>query len=186
MEARIRKHTPQISDKYTSEVETDRLEAHFDMAGAALISGISNVVTIRADTLDVTYRGLGISKHVHGLGHAETVNGMTPVEARRRIRTFHLDQIGRVAAKRKAVPEGDGTMLDNTLIIYLSDAAEKHHGSCPRMAVHLIGGGLAGVWWTLPSISGLWSRRSSHHRQPLQHPNARGGKAAGSVRAPGC
>ncbi|MCX8239189.1 MAG: hypothetical protein OSB05_10255 [Akkermansiaceae bacterium] len=55
---------------------------------------------------------------------------MTPVEARRRIRTFHLDQIGRVAIKLKAVPEGNGTILDNTLIVYLSDAAEKHHGSC--------------------------------------------------------
>ena len=91
MESRIRKQTPEVTDKYTSEVETDRLEAHFDMAGAALISGISHVVTVRADTLGVTYRGLRFSKYVHGLGHAESVNGMTPVEARRRIRTFHPD-----------------------------------------------------------------------------------------------
>ena len=44
MESRIRKQTPEVTDKYTSEVETDRLEAHFDMAGAALILGISNVL----------------------------------------------------------------------------------------------------------------------------------------------
>ncbi len=98
------------------------------------------MITIRADTLDVTYRGLGISKHVHGLGHAESVDGMTPVEARGRIRKFQLDQIGRVAAKLRAVPEGDGTMLDNTLILYLSDAAEKHHGSCLEWPFILLGG----------------------------------------------
>jgi len=140
LEAQIRRHAPQVNDKYTSNVETDRIEAHFDIAAAALIAGLSNVVTIRADTLDVTYRGLGINKHVHGLGHAEDVQGMTAVEARNRIRGFQVDQIARVAAKLKAVPEGDGNMLDNTLIVYLSDAAEKHHGSCIEWPFVLLGG----------------------------------------------
>ncbi|MCP4846421.1 MAG: DUF1552 domain-containing protein [Verrucomicrobiaceae bacterium] len=140
LEARIRIAAPTVTDKFTSEVETDRIEAHFDIAAAALITGISNVVNVRADTLEVTYRGLGISKHVHGLGHSESVDGMTPVEARSRIRSFHLEQIARVAAKLKAVPEGDGTMLDNTLIVYLSDAAEKHHGSGIEWPFVLLGG----------------------------------------------
>jgi hypothetical protein len=140
LEAEIRTAAPKVTDKFTSEVETDRIEAHFDIAAAALISGISNVVNVRVDTLEVTYRGLGISKHVHGLGHSESVDGMTPVEARSRIRTFHLEQIARVAVKLKAVPEGDGSMLDNTLIVYLSDAAEKHHGSCVEWPFVLLGG----------------------------------------------
>ncbi|MEO1997524.1 MAG: DUF1552 domain-containing protein [Planctomycetaceae bacterium] len=140
LEAQIRRHAPQVNDKYASNVETDRIEAHFDVAAAALIAGLTNVVTIRADTLDVTYRGLGINKHVHGLGHAEDVQGMTAVEARNRIRGFQVDQIARVAAKLKAVPEGDGNMLDNTLIVYLSDAAEKHHGSCSEWPFLLLGG----------------------------------------------
>ncbi|MFT5527334.1 MAG: hypothetical protein ACI9HK_005316 [Pirellulaceae bacterium] len=140
LEAQIRQHAPQVDDKYVSDVETDRIEAHFDIAAATLIAGLSNVVTVRADTLEVTYRGLGISKHVHGLGHAETVQGMTASAARNRIRKFQIEQIARVAAKLKAVPEGDGTMLDNTLIVYLSDAAEKHHGSCIEWPFVLLGG----------------------------------------------
>ena len=140
LEATIRRHAPQVDDKYESSVETDRIEAHFDITSAALIAGLSNVVTIRADTLDITYRGLGIEKHVHGIGHAETVPGMTAVEARNRIRRFQVDQIARIATKLKAVPEGNGTMLDNTLIVYLSDAAEKHHGSCSEWPFLLLGG----------------------------------------------
>jgi hypothetical protein len=140
LEATIRRHAPLVDDKYESNVETDRIEAHFDIATATLIAGLSNVVTIRADTLDITYRGLGIQKHVHGLGHAETVPGMTAIEARNRIRRFQVEQIARVAAKLKAVPEGDGTMLDNTLIVYLSDSAEKHHGSCVEWPFVLLGG----------------------------------------------
>ena len=140
LEAKIRNNVPEISDKFSSEVETDRLESHFDIAAAALVSGITNVAAVRADTLDVTYRGLGISKHVHGLGHAESVNGMTSNEARNRIRRFHMEQISRVAAKLTSVPEGDGTMLDHTLIVYLSDAAEKHHGSCTEWPFLLLAG----------------------------------------------
>ena len=140
LEAHIRKHAPVVSDKYNSMVETDRVEAHFDIAAAALIAGLTNVVTIRADTLEITYRGLGISKHVHGLGHAESVDGMTAGEARSRIRQFQVEQIARVAKKLNAIPEGDGTMLDNTLIVYLSDAAERHHGSCIEWPFLLVGG----------------------------------------------
>lgn len=140
LEATIRRHAPVVDDKYVSDVETDRIEAHFDIAAATLIAGLSNVVTIRADTLDITYRGLGINKHVHGLGHAEAVPGMTAIEARNRIRKFHVEQIARVAEKLRAVPEGNGTMLDNTLIVYMSDAAEKHHGSCVEWPFVLVGG----------------------------------------------
>ncbi len=153
LEATIRRHAPTVDDKYESNVETDRIEAHFDIAAATLIAGLSNVVTIRADTLDITYRGLGIEKHVHGIGHAETVPGMTAVEARKRIRTFQVEQIASVAAKLKAVPEGDGSMLDNTLIVYLSDAAEKHHGSCTEWPFVLLGG-LAGK--LSPTVGGQY------------------------------
>jgi hypothetical protein len=65
---------------------------------------------------------------------------MTAVEARNRIRRFHIEQIARVATRLRAIPEGDGSMLDNTLIVYLSDAAEKHHGSCVEWPFLLLGG----------------------------------------------
>ena len=47
LEAKIRGAPPKVTDKFTSEVETDRIEAHFDIAAAALISGISNVVNVQ-------------------------------------------------------------------------------------------------------------------------------------------
>ncbi|MGV2341637.1 MAG UNVERIFIED_CONTAM: hypothetical protein LVR18_49275 [Planctomycetaceae bacterium] len=34
-----------------------------------------------------------------------------------------------MAGKLRAVPEGDGDMLDNTLIIFLSDSSDNHHGT---------------------------------------------------------
>ena len=46
------------------------------------------------------------------------------------IRGFHFELIARLAKKLESIPEGDGTMLDNTVIVYLSDAAESHHSRC--------------------------------------------------------
>ena len=53
---------------------------------------------------------------------------------------LNLEQIARVATKLEKVPEGYGTRLDNTLIVYLSDAAETYHGSCIEWPFVLIGG----------------------------------------------
>jgi hypothetical protein len=53
--------------------------------------------------------------------------------------------IAALAAKLKAVPEGDGTMLDNTMIVYTSDNAARHHSfgvDWPMFVLGNIGGKL--------------------------------------------
>lgn len=163
IEAEVRKHAPEVTDKYKSKVETDRIDAHFDVAAAALIGGLTNVITLRVDTLSIVYRGLGIGRDVHGLGHGEGPDGMSPVEARRRILTFHVEQIARLAEKLEAVPEADGTMLDNTMIVLVSDAAEKHHSGCFEWPIVTVGGAgkrlrTAGRYLQFPGY-----QKSGHH-----------------------
>ena len=61
------------------------------------------------------------------------------------IRDFHIDLIAQMAKSLSLIPEGDGTMLDNTLIVYLSDNSDKHHSSAtewPMIALGNIGGRL--------------------------------------------
>lgn len=70
-------------------------------------------------------------------GHGE---GEDPIGNRRRIRKLHCDQIARLAGKLAATPEGQGSMLDNTLIVYFSDAGEKHHASSSECPFVLVGG----------------------------------------------
>lgn len=38
------------------------------------------------------------------------------------------------------VPEGNGTMLDNTIIVYLSDNGEKHHSEAREWPMLRVGG----------------------------------------------
>jgi len=138
MKGSIQDHAPVLSDKFISEVEEVRQEAHFDIATAALIAGLTNCVTIRLDNLSTIYKGLGLVKPNHGIGHDES--SRTQEECRDLIRNHHTGLLAQMAAKLRAVPEGNGSMLDNTMIIYFSDAANKHHADCLEWPYVVIGG----------------------------------------------
>ena len=152
MGPKLGEHAPEMDDKYTSEIETHRLEAHFDMATAALITGLTNVVTVRADELGVRYQGFDHDRmktiSVHEIGHTADVEGMNDRytnnwkegrEMRRRIRTYQMELLAGMASKLDAVPEGDGSMLDNTVIVYLSDAGSTHHTGYDNMPTVVLG-----------------------------------------------
>ena len=150
----VKVHIPSITDKYTSPIETHRLEAHFDLAAAALIAalkaGLTNVVTVDADDLDLRYSGLGLGeKSIHEIGHladdykegrdSNFADGTDGVGARNIVRKYQMQLVAGLAAKLKAVPEGDGNMLDNTLIVLFSDAGQQHHANYEHFPLVLIG-----------------------------------------------
>ncbi|MBA4065644.1 MAG: hypothetical protein C0501_18395 [Isosphaera sp.] len=148
-EETLRKEAPKVTNKFASEVETERLDAQFELAGAALVGGLTNVVTISSGAgnpyFGVKFTGLGIGIGKHGIGHGGSYNGVTADQMSTKIRRFHFDLIARTMKKLEAVKEGDGTMLDNTLVVYLSDAAEGHHSRCwewPMVLVGNLGGAL--------------------------------------------
>lgn len=145
----LRQHGPVVNDKFKSDVEADRLDAMFDIGAAALICGLTNVVTLASGCGDpyfsVRWKGLGIPLDKHSIGHGKGIDMRTAEQLTTTIRRFHMELIVRLAEKLKAIPEGDGTMLDNTVIVYLSDAAEAHHSRCwdwPMLVIGDLGGRL--------------------------------------------
>ena len=132
---RLKSAAPPADDKFSSVVETDRLDAHFELAAAAMIGGLTNVATIASGVgfpyFSVVFGGLGIDTQKHAIGHAlYKEDDRTGWELSEKIREFHFRLIARFMKKLESVPEGDGTMLDNTVIVYLSDGAETHHSRC--------------------------------------------------------
>ncbi len=127
---RIQEHAPELTKRYDSMAPSARIESHFEIASAALISGLTNVVTLRPDTLGIKYTELGLSDHVHAIGHLgenKASNGWTGHQARTEIEKLHLNEIAKMAKKFDSIPEGDGTMLDNTMIVYMSCSSGDHH-----------------------------------------------------------
>jgi len=137
----LEKNVPEFTDKYTAAEPELRQEAHFELIAAALISGITKVATMKIDSSSTIYRGLGVSeKSVHGIGHNESSNGKTGLECRALIRRHHFEILARLANKLKAVPEGEGNMLDNTMIVYISPAGDRHHGLMNSWPMVVLGG----------------------------------------------
>lgn len=140
---RIREYAPELTDRYDSIAPTARIESHFEIATAALIAGLTNVITLRPDTLGVKYTELGLSNSVHSIGHLQenhASNGWSGFEARKEIEKLHLTQIAGMAETLDGIPEGDGTMLDNTLIVYMSCSSGAHHCAGHDWPFVLLGG----------------------------------------------
>ena len=149
----LRKHAPKFGPRFTAKEPIVRQQAHFDLIAAALIAGLTNVVTMRLDNISTTYSGLGLKeRNVHGIGHRETCDGKSPEEARDIIRLHHSKLLAGLAKQLDAIPEGGGTMLDRTLIVYMSDSGNEHHGNLKDWPYLLIGGS------KLPKIRGRYIR----------------------------
>lgn len=183
IEEKIRQSVPDFSDRFLSKQPIIRQQSHVDLTAAALISGITNVVTLRLDNISTTYGDLGLSERtVHGIGHRESCNGKTPEQARDIIRLHHMKLLAYLALQLKAVPEGDGTLLDNTSIIYLSDSGNEHHGNLSQWPYLVLGGNggrlnIAGRYIHYPeygqaghrTIGNWWTTWLNAFGHPIKH-----------------
>ena len=126
----------------------DRLEAQFENAAGAMIAGLTKVVTVSGgagpDRIGLSCMGSEVGKGsgfigAHGIGHGGSGAGMSSGECHALIRRKCLEKLAGFLRRLEAVPEGDGTMLDNTLVVYMSDSAEGHHPVCQEWPFVLIG-----------------------------------------------
>ena len=129
----IRKHVPQLDPKYLeADISTfDRQIGHAEVLLGALISGLTNVVAFTVDELGHAYTGItgieGATVNMHDVGHGKTIAGVEAAEIRKRCRTHHMKLVDTIVQRLKSVPEGDGTMFDNTMLLYFPDGGETHH-----------------------------------------------------------
>lgn len=136
----LRRHAPR--PPAATQRMTDIAAAHCDLAAAALITGLTNVVTLTSGLcrLGTSYSGIS-NTGTHSLGHnnfdPETnVNGRVVLS---RYRRYLAEQVAGLLRKLQAVREGDGTMLDNTVLVFTSDSANRQHTAGENWPFVLIG-----------------------------------------------
>ncbi len=137
----LKRYAPRLGDKQTTSTSSLILEAQFEIATAALLAGITRVVTLISGGGGQRFGSFpefGIPD-LHGIGHGGSFGGKTYEQCFVELRQFHTGLIAGLAKKLESVKEGDGTMLDNTLIVYLSDSGDGHHPSLHEWPVVLIG-----------------------------------------------
>ena len=144
----IKKHIPTLDKVHlnggVNATTPQKQEAMTDVLIAALISGLTNVVTYTIDELSTPYRGIpgyeGVNINVHSIGHSQPFSGKDPEETRDTIKAGHMDQVAKIISKLKAVPEGNGNMFDNTTIIYMPESGAGHHGPQNDMPMVIMSG----------------------------------------------
>ena len=137
----LRRHAPRMPATPSVRM-TEILTSQCDIAAAALITRLTNVVTITSGLcrLGTSYSGIS-NTGTHSLGHnnfdPETnVNGRVVLS---RYRRYIAEQVAGLLRKLQDVREGDGTMLDNTVLVFTSDSANRQHTAGENWPFVLIG-----------------------------------------------
>ena len=87
------------------------------------------------------YRNLSITRGHHELSHHQ--NNAENLRQIRDINRFHMRQFAYLLGKLKSMPEGDGTVLDNTMLLYgaaLADGNRHEHENLPLILAGRGGG----------------------------------------------
>ena len=150
---------------------------------AALVSGITNVVTYTIDDLATSITGLeGYEKetiNIHSLGHG---GSQMKTDCRRAMRISHIRQAKTIMDRLKQQPEGNGTMFDNTMILYFPEGGETHHGVGTEAPFVILSGkncnlDIAGRYIRLPywatkghkTLGNWYTTLLNAHGNPIEH-----------------
>ncbi len=137
----LKKHAPKLGEKINADKSSIILESQFEIAAATLIAGLTNCMTISSGGGGQQFGSFPEFNipDLHGIGHGNAYGRDSSEDCFTELRQFHVKLMAGLAKKLQDVKEGDGTMLDNTLIVYLSDSGESHHPSLREWPVVLLG-----------------------------------------------
>ena len=134
----------------------DHIKLHWDLAALALQADITRVVTLLGarDLTGKTYpfpkndplfpEG-GVSVSFHGGSHHQ--DDPAQIKAYSKLNRYHLYTTSYLANKLKATKDGDGTLLDRTLILHgtnMGNSNQHQHYDVPHFLIGGINGKLKG------------------------------------------
>ena len=113
----------------------------FDLQALAFQADITRVITLLLgrEFSPRTYPSIGVPDQHHGLSH----HGKNPEKLAKyaKINQYHIELFGYFLEKLRSIPEGDGNLLDHSMLLYgagISDGDLHSHLSLPLV---LAGGG---------------------------------------------
>jgi hypothetical protein len=121
----------------------DHTKLMFDLMALAFQADITRIATFMM-AREVSYRTfpkLGISEAFHPASHHQ--NNPARLEALTKINTYHVTFLAYMLDRFKNTPDGDGSLLDHSLILYggaMSNSNVHNHSPLPI----LVAGGAAG------------------------------------------
>jgi hypothetical protein len=118
-----------------------RLTLMFDMIALAYQANLTRVFTfmMAGEGSNQTYNHVGVSDAFHPLSHHQ--NDKARKEKLVKIQTYHSQAFAKFLATLAAMPDGDGSMLDHSILLYGSNMSNSNaHNHFPLPTV-IVGGG---------------------------------------------
>jgi hypothetical protein len=118
----------------------------FDLMALAFQTDTTRVLTflIAHDGSNRPYPNIGVSDGHHDLSHHG--NDMAKKEKIAKINRYHIEQFAYFLDKLKSIPEGQGTVLDNSIVVYgsgIADGNAHNHDNLPVLVAGKGGGTIA-------------------------------------------
>jgi hypothetical protein len=118
-----------------------------DLLALAYQSDMTRVATfmIAREVSSRPYPEIGVSDSHHPLSHHE--NDPAKLDRLGQINLHHVKQFAHLVEKLKATPDGDGSLLDHSMLVYgagISDSNTHFHDNLPIVLVGGAAGGLKG------------------------------------------
>lgn len=131
------------SEPNGSDLYEDNFEQHVDLLAAAFSCDLTRVASIQMGQLSPSQLGLPAGSmhdlYAHGIYYnMDAENAMADYMA------YHAAQLAYALQKLDSIPEGGGTLLDNTVVLWLTELADSWHGM-DRYPVVLAGGANSGL-----------------------------------------
>jgi hypothetical protein len=118
----------------------DRMRLMFDMTALAFRADITRVASIMmaAETSTMTYDHLGVPEAFHLLSHHQ--NDSDKIDKLVRIQAFHTDTFATFVRALAELPDGDGSILDRSLILFGSNMSSSHAHDHFPLPLAVVGG----------------------------------------------
>jgi hypothetical protein len=113
----------------------------FDMIALAFQADITRVATfmMAAETSQTTYEPVGVADSFHLVSHHQ--NDPEKIEKLIRIQSYHTRVFGSFVEKLSRLQDGEGSVLDRSLILYGSNMSDSHRHDHFPLPTAVIGGG---------------------------------------------
>ena len=119
---------------------TDRMSLMFDVITLAFRADITRVASMMmaAETSAMTYEHVGVPDSFHALSHHQ--NDPEKIEKLVRIQTFHTRMFATFIRTLAAQPDGDGSLLDHSLLLFGSNMSNSHAHDHFPLPLAVVGG----------------------------------------------
>lgn len=121
----------------------DHAKLMFDLTALAFQADITRVFTftLGKEQTNHSYPELGVSDAHHAISHHQ--HDPVKLEKAAKINTYHMSLTAHFLEKLRTTPDGDGTLLDHSLILHgggISDADQHSHIDLPLVLIGGAGG----------------------------------------------